>query len=60
VTVTEARNQMTHELHAALYGTSWERPQAPQDVWEACLEQVRHLAALDPPGPLFARNGGRS
>lgn len=55
-----ARLDMVHDLHAALYGSSWARPQAPQDVWEALLEEVRHQAALHPPQPLqFPRKEGR-
>jgi len=51
-TINDVRVEMTHELHAALYGSTWARPQAPQHVWEALLAEVRHLAALHPPAPL--------
>ena len=38
-----ARIKMIHELHAALYGDSWARPETPREVWEACLAEVRRL-----------------
>lgn len=35
--------EMVHDLHRALYGDSWARPESPQQVWSMLLEKVRGL-----------------
>lgn len=35
---------MVHQLHTALYGSSWARPVPPGKVWAALLEVVTELA----------------
>lgn len=35
-----ARLEMVHELHTAMYGSSWARPESPKQVWEMLLGRV--------------------
>jgi hypothetical protein len=39
-TIDEARLQMCAELHRALYGDVWARPQSARDVWVDMLERI--------------------
>lgn len=34
------RIEMVHELHTAIYGDSWARPDTPEKVWKMLLERV--------------------
>jgi hypothetical protein len=43
-TIDEARLQMVHDLHTALYGSTWARPNSPAEVWDDLLLRVRRLA----------------
>jgi hypothetical protein len=36
---------MVTDLHRAVYGDTWARPESPQQVWEMLLGQVRGLAS---------------
>jgi hypothetical protein len=36
---------MVTELHRAVYGDWWARPESPWQVWEMLLDRVRGLAA---------------
>lgn len=57
-TIDEARLGMVTQLHEALYGDSWPRPESPEAVWRELLEQVERArsAFARPPYP----QGGRS
>ncbi len=39
-TIDEARQQMVADLHRAVYGDSWARPQSAAQVWAELLERV--------------------
>lgn len=39
--VAEARLQMVHELHTAVFGSTWARSAPPKEVWEMLLNRVR-------------------
>lgn len=39
-TIDEARLQMVVELHRAMYGDSWARPEPPAVVWRELLDRV--------------------
>ena len=36
---------LIHELHTAVFGDSWARPQSPKWVWEMLLDRVRSMRA---------------
>jgi hypothetical protein len=40
-TIDEARLQMVHDLHRAVYGDTWARPEPPAVVWAELLDRVR-------------------
>lgn len=42
--IDDARQQMIHDLHRALYGASWARPVPPAQIWFELLHAVRELA----------------
>jgi hypothetical protein len=42
-TIDEARQQMIHDLHRALYGNSWPQPLSPAEVWDDLLQDVSRL-----------------
>lgn len=47
----QARLQMVHALHRAVYGDSWARPESPAEIWQELLGTVRALreaAGVDP------------
>jgi hypothetical protein len=37
--------QMVEDLHRAVFGDTWARPESPQQVWELLLGNVRGLAS---------------
>jgi len=39
-TIDEARLVMCAQLHRALYGDVWARPQSPAAVWEEMLDRI--------------------
>lgn len=39
-TIDEARQQMVADLHLALYGATWARPEPPAEVWRELLDKV--------------------
>lgn len=43
-TVEEACLQMCAQLHRALYGDVWARPQSPADVWAEMLDRIERAA----------------
>jgi hypothetical protein len=43
-TIDEARLQMCAQLHHALYGDVWARPQSPADVWIEMLDRIERAA----------------
>lgn len=47
-TIDEARMLMVHELHTAVFGTSWARPQSPDEVWMALLDLVEQQFSYRP------------
>lgn len=49
--VNAAKTDLIHELHTAIYGSSWARPQSPKEVWEMLLDRVRDLAQAVPGEP---------
>jgi hypothetical protein len=56
-----ARLDMVHQLHAAIYGNSWARPESPKEVWDALLREVARLAHagnVTPSHLLLARRTG--
>lgn len=40
VAVDEARMEMVTDLHRAVYGDTWARPQSPDQVWHELLDRV--------------------
>jgi hypothetical protein len=40
-TIDEARLQMVRDLHRAVYGDVWARPEPPSVVWAELLDRVR-------------------
>ena len=40
--VDAARLEMVHDLHRAIYGDSWARPESPARVWVDLIEKVRY------------------
>lgn len=40
VEVTEVTHLMTEMLHIAVHGSTWARPESPQDVWRGLLGDV--------------------
>jgi hypothetical protein len=47
MTTDEVRLEMVHQLHTAVYGSTWPRPQSPKEVWQMLLDRVRQdLAEL--------------
>lgn len=44
-TIDEARLQMVAELHRALYGDVWARPDPPEYVWHQMLDGIERVAA---------------
>lgn len=53
----QARIEMVHELHRAIYGWSVARDNNPNDVWNALLELVSEMATVHAAGipPLFTK-----
>ena len=48
-----ARYEMVEELHRAVHGASWARPEPPSEVWRALIGEVvalRKAAALSREG----------
>jgi len=43
-TIDEARLQMCAQLHRALYGDVWARPQPPAVVWAEMLDRIDRAA----------------
>lgn len=43
-TINEARLQMCAQLHRALYGDVWARPQTPESVWFEMLDRIARAA----------------
>lgn len=42
--IDEARLQMCAELHRALYGDVWARPEAPEYVWRDMLDRIERAS----------------
>jgi len=43
-TISDARFQMCAQLHRALYGDVWARPESPSDVWADMLARIERAA----------------
>jgi hypothetical protein len=43
-TIDEARLQMVAQLHRALYGDVWARPESPAVVWQTMLDRIERAA----------------
>lgn len=43
-TIDEARLQMVAELHRAMFGDVWARPESPSVVWAELLDRVERAA----------------
>jgi len=43
-TIDEARLSMVAQLHDAMFGDVWARPESPETVWLDLLERVRTIA----------------
>jgi hypothetical protein len=41
--IDEARLQMVHDLHRAVLGATWARPEPPADVWRMLLDRVERV-----------------
>lgn len=58
VAVDEARMEMVTELHRAVYGDTWARPQPPSVVWAELIEAVsmasRQFRRRSRPTDIFA------
>lgn len=50
-TIDEARLQMCKQLHRAIYGDVWARPETPVAVWQRLLGVVSDLVAEAPRAP---------
>lgn len=48
MTNDQVRLEMAHELHTAVFGDSWARPESPKQVWEMLLEHVREDSTRRP------------
>ena len=46
VTIDEARLQLVADLHRAVYGVVWARPESPAEVWRDLLTHVAAERAL--------------
>jgi hypothetical protein len=58
VTAEGDRIDMVHELHTALLGASWARPESPEKVWKMLLANVADVVAeRDALRDLIARVG---
>lgn len=42
-TIDEARLQMVRQLHHAVFGDTWARPESPAEVWQMLLAKVADL-----------------
>jgi hypothetical protein len=42
---TVTRLQMVHDLHRALFGDTWARPEPPAEVWRMLLRRVETIRA---------------
>lgn len=49
-------HDLVKQLHEAVYGSTWARPESPQQVWAELLREVRRLARQ--PTPLHHHYGG--
>jgi cytochrome c-type biogenesis protein CcmH/NrfG len=47
-TVDEARLQMVAELHRAVFGRVWARPESPAEVWRDLLDRVTRVRSRRP------------
>jgi hypothetical protein len=57
--IDEARLLMVHELHEAVFGSTWARPESPAEVWRMLLETVERRSSesagdSNPEPPLLA------
>jgi hypothetical protein len=43
-TIDEARFKLCAELHRALYGDVWARPESPAEVWAEMLDRIERAA----------------
>jgi hypothetical protein len=45
LTIDEARLQMIHALHRAMFGDTWARPESPGAVWADLLNRIARARA---------------
>jgi hypothetical protein len=62
-TIDEARLQMVRDLHRAVHGDVWARPESPAEVWADLLARVSAASrafAVRPYAPTGTTNGART
>lgn len=48
--IDEARIEMVHDLHRAVFGATWARPESPAVVWNDLLHKVRRRSYAERTG----------